>query len=1275
MYAYDVGALTEFQGTDRFRLKRCLGAGAYGVVYEVFDKEKGAAVALKTLRQVDPAALYRFKREFRTLSDVSHPNLVQLHELLSEGESLFFSMELVDGLSFIEWVRGRTEGIARSDALTRATPAAVTPVSRDVKSALAQDSGRAAPPLHLGRLRHGLLQLGEGLSALHRNGILHRDIKPQNVLVTPEERVVLLDFGLATALVEEGGSQASGRHAVGTPAYMSPEQARGVAVTEASDWYSVGVMLYEALTGILPFSGLPLDILLCKQSFEPVPVEELVQGLPEDLAALCRDLLRKEPELRPAGEEVLARLRGGVLKSPPVFRTPSKTSRGQALVGREEALAALHEAFAATQDGRAATLLLTGPSGIGKTTLLRHFLREVAEKARGVVVLSGRCYERESVPYKALDSLVDALTQHLRRLSPLEAEALLPRDVLALARLFPVLKRVEAVAGARRRVLEIPDSQELRRRAFAALRELFQRLTDKLPLVLTIDDLQWGDADSGALLGELLRPPEAPPLLLIGSCREDGLTGNPLLQALAAVAGVEVREVALAPLGAREAEELAVRLLGEGAAPGVAKAIAAEANGNPLYIDELVRFSHAEPDLGKTRTFAGAATSLADVVRMRIAKLPEEARRLLSLVAVAGGPLPLPPLLRAAALERGQDDALPLLQAARLVRTRGGRGTEEVEAAHEQIRLSVVQGLSPEDLASLHRRLAVALEASGKADPEALALHFQAAGEPERAAEYVTAAAARAVEALAFDRAARLYRLALDAAALERRSGESRPGAPDPEQTRQLRIALGDALVNAGRGAEAAESYLLATEGARAADVLELKRRAAEQLLRSGHIDRGLDAMRDVLAAVGMRLASTPKKALASLLGRRLWIAMRGLKFTERDATQIAAEELMRIDICWSVAVGLGIVDTIRGSEYQARHLLLALAAGEPYRVARALAIETGYTATRGGHSHERTEELRRVTAGLAQRIGHPHAIGLSTFISGLAAYLEGRWRACHELCEEADGILKERCTGVAWELGNSHFYSLRSLFHLGELEALSRKLSSFLTSVQERGDLYSETNLRTRVAYVPLLCAGDTAAARQQVSQMVERWSHRGFHLQHYFDLFGQTEVDLFEGDAAGAWRRVEAIWPAFTRTLFQRIQLIAIESFHLHARAALAVAGEAGSGREALLEAATRDAERIEAEKMPWGEPLARLIRAGVAAYRGKREETVQLLAAAEAGFETAGMLLWAAAARRRRGEALGGAEGQRQVEEADAWMGRQTIKSPRQMADMLAPGRFVS
>jgi serine/threonine protein kinase len=270
-------------------------------------------------------------------------------------------MELVEGISFLEHVRG--PGMWRGGL----APAAID------------------------RLRAALLQLCDALEALHSAHIVHRDLKPRNILVTPDGRVVVLDFGLAAEVDCTGQHLSHQPRLLGTVGYMAPEQAACQAVSPASDWYSVGVMLFEALTGQLPFHGSTAEVVQAKQQHDAPDPASLVPSLPRDLALLCRDLLSRDPARRPGVahvRQVLGQAEPGAAALP---------GDGTRLIGRREHLDTLAHAYQLVRHGQTTVVALHGPSGVGKSALVRHFLDDLGGQGEAVLLV-GRCYEQESVP-------------------------------------------------------------------------------------------------------------------------------------------------------------------------------------------------------------------------------------------------------------------------------------------------------------------------------------------------------------------------------------------------------------------------------------------------------------------------------------------------------------------------------------------------------------------------------------------------------------------------------------------------------------------------------------------------------------------------------------------------------------------------------------------------------------------------------------------------------------------------------------------------------------
>jgi tRNA A-37 threonylcarbamoyl transferase component Bud32 len=1160
-------------GAGRFDVRGTLGAGGAGIVYRAFDNVLQREVALKWLRQASGRDLYRFKREFRALADIVHPSLVALHELHAADDTWFFTMELVEGASFIDWVR---------------------PSAAQVNASGPQRS-RAdilASPANEMRLRGALVQLIDALIALHKAGKLHRDLKPSNVLVTPLGRLALLDFGLVWNLTEDHPE----RLAVGTPVYMSPEQASDQPLTEASDWYSVGAMLYEALTGRRPFEGESEQVMTRKQTELPLDPRQVAPNIPPDLARLCMLLLAPSPTARPSGFAVLDQL--GAAPSPRT-RDMVRTAIPASFVGRAQELDALRGALADARKHGVA-VMVRGASGIGKTTLVRKFVRGLGES---VFLLEGRCFEREQVPFKMLDGLVDMLTGVIVALPPADSDAVAPKELGALVRLFPVMKRVKRFAGP----LESPtDPAEVRLRGFGALRELLANLAKLRPVVIVVDDAHWGDADSASFLGELIHRGDPSVLIILAHRPEDylGLLAR-LKSPQGGVRRGDVRELELGALDERDAATLVGQLATD---PARVEQVVQAGSGNPLVLSELARAPGAQ-----------AYARVEDLVRSRVARLSPDAQAMLAVSSVAAKPITVEIAAHAAGVAGGHDEAAEL-SAARLATLRRVNGSMILHPAHDHVRTAVLATLDIESRADWHESIAAAYEhVQGKdaLDSQAVVEHWLAAGHPAKAAEHAVAAAARAEQALAFRRAADFYDIAMT------------HGPWDLAGQRDLLRKKGHALACAGQLDDAATVYghaaqLVGDQFER----IDSERLRVEALLRRGRLDEALPEAETLLAHVGIRsgFGTSRTKLAAQWMQHKL----RGLDYTERAASDIKPRELQRIDVLYSITSGLAFADPQLGRVLQSELLRAALDAGESVRVCLALAQDICYAASAGSRNATAVAGVGERLKQIAVRLGHAHLVGLASTAIGIAAYMGGQWRAARANLESGLVALRDHGAGVQYEIDIGETYWLASLYQLGEWRELARQTQIVLEDALDRGDVVAQLGARTGHSVFAWLVAGNVGEARAQLAA-AEAALAPGFHLPHVLATLAACNIELYAGNHAAAADRLAAAWPQIERTGVLRVQHLRVELELLRGRVTLL---DPARSRDERSRAVRTIADDLIKEGAAWSLGVGQLLRAAAQNLRGDLDGADGTLRMAEESLQGSGMTGWLQVARLRRG-----------------------------------------
>lgn len=763
---------------ERYQIEALIGRGGMGAVYQAKDPVENRLVALKVLHyfldsQTD-VALTRFQREFRVLAHLDHPRIVRAFGYGTYQEVPYLVLEFLAGQT------------------------------------LAQELSNG--PLAWPRLLSIARQICEALLYLHNQSIVHRDLKPGNLMIqgTDDPQVKLMDFGLVRPanfsrhLTQEGV-------ALGTVAYMAPEQAQGFSVDFRADLYALGIILYEMAAGRPPFiHNNPAMVLMQQLTTLPPAPSQFNPGIDGGLEQLILQLLVKEPAQRPTTEDVAATLAHLADESAPTV-SQSAPKRVDLiprvpLIGREQALAQLLQDWSQAQSSLGQIVLLAGVAGVGKTRLINEVVAQV-RLGEGQIVRA-RCREYGSLPYYPLIDMIATLLNDL----PTARESL----PVELSRLLPgAMDSGEVSTGG--------DQAQARLRIFMGCWSVLQQASQTQPLMVIVEDVQWADPATLELLSYLIEHIKDTPILLTLTYRSEEIeTDSPLIHLQRDLPRQsQARLITLETLTLEQMKEFLKMALGQAQiSDAVVDSFYETTNGNPFFIEETLKALAAEGQIkqwidqpsSQSGSYIGGTLPLPQNVlalaERRLALLSTEDRPILTTAAVLGPEFSFSLLQTVSQLDEDHLlDAIDRLLAARLIDELPlQNGEDRYRFSQEALRQALLNTLSQRRKRQLHKRTSNAMQSLfDTTKPRTwpiLAYHFTHAGEFDQALKYCLLAGDAAAKAYANAEAVVHYRHALTVIDVSGRND-----ILNEVQLRDLHINLGRNLELNGKYEEALQVY------------------------------------------------------------------------------------------------------------------------------------------------------------------------------------------------------------------------------------------------------------------------------------------------------------------------------------------------------------------------------------------------------------------------------------------------------------------------------------
>ena len=613
----------------QWEIRELLGLGGAAEVYRAWDATRAQDVALKVLSQrAEPEMVLRFVREGQALAGLHHRHIVTIYAVGEADHHRYMAMELLPGGSLKE--RLQREPLGWTEAVDVA------------------------------------LQIAQALTCAHAQGIVHRDIKPGNILFDAQGQAKLTDFGLAH--LSDASAMTQMGTVMGTVFYLSPEQAAGRPVDGRSDLYALGTVLYEMLVGQPPFTGTSAVGILQKHlSAVPRPVREFDADIPRALERVIERLLEKDPARRydDAGQLILAlqavlaqdeRPSDAMAAGPTVLgvgESPedSRSGRMLTIVGREAELSTLSAALDRCLAGVGQTVVLAGEAGVGKTRLTQEL--EVMARGRGALFLRGASvYSDAPNPYAPMAEMLRSYLgsepgDGVARLDDGQRAHLdeLLHGICGVLHVDHPYGRGEPVAWLRE-----SSPQDARAQVFEALIQFFALAARIRPLVLAFDDLQWASPTTIQLFHYLARNVADVGILLLGSYRpEDVLVGDdgrahPWREALTRLGREHLaQEVTLGPLDRAGAVHLAEQYLDLAVEPDLGERLWRESEGNPLFIIEILSLLLDQGELREAlqdESFdlgqLAIPPTVRDTIMRRVERISADDRDVLDWAAVGG---------------------------------------------------------------------------------------------------------------------------------------------------------------------------------------------------------------------------------------------------------------------------------------------------------------------------------------------------------------------------------------------------------------------------------------------------------------------------------------------------------------------------------------------------------------------------------------------------------------------------------------------------------------